>query len=83
MHFHDIDNFYHEWDVEALPWDVVTPVPVGDKHPEVLDQKLIDAITEGPLSGIEVDKKQARAAALTFLYLYLILAHGGERCASS
>jgi len=56
-------------------------VPVGDKHPEVLDQKLIDAITEGPLSGIEVDKKQARAAALAFLYLYLILTHGGERYA--
>ncbi|CAK5268636.1 unnamed protein product [Mycena citricolor] len=25
VHFTDIDNFYHEWDTQSLPWDAVTP----------------------------------------------------------
>lgn len=79
MHFNDIDNFYYEWDIEALPWDAVTPVPAGDEHPESLDQKLINAISEGPLKGLDDNAKSARAAALAFLYLYLILAKGGDR----
>ncbi|KAF5381979.1 hypothetical protein D9615_004291 [Tricholomella constricta] len=79
VHFHDIDSFYHEWDIEALPWDAVTPVPAGSEHPEVLDQKLIDAIVEGPLKAIDESKRTAHAASLAFLYMYLILANGGER----
>ncbi|GLB40506.1 putative GHMP kinases C terminal [Lyophyllum shimeji] len=79
VHFHDIDNFYHEWDIEALPWDAVTPVPAGVEHPEVLDQKLIQAINEGPLEEIDESKPAAHAASLAFLYMYLILATGGER----
>jgi hypothetical protein len=79
VHFTDIDNFYHEWDLAALPWDAVTPVPAGDEHPEQLDQKLIDAISAGPLKGIGENKRSAQAASLAFLYLYLVLASGGER----
>ncbi|KAG5645542.1 putative secondary metabolism biosynthetic enzyme [Asterophora parasitica] len=79
VHFHDIDSFYHEWDIEALPWDAVTPVLAGDEHPEALDQKLIDAINEGPLKDIDERKRTAHAAALAFLYLYLILAKSRER----
>ncbi|KAG6854389.1 hypothetical protein C0991_007380 [Blastosporella zonata] len=78
VHFHDIDNFYHEWDIEALPWDAVTPVAAGDEHPEVLDQKLITAISEGPLKDLE-GKRAAFAAALAFLYLYLTLAQAEQR----
>lgn len=79
VHFHDIDNFYQEWDIEALPWDAVTPVPAGSEHPEALDQKLINAITEGPLKGTDESKRTAHAASLAFLYMYLILAKGAER----
>jgi hypothetical protein len=79
VHFNDIDNFYHEWDLDTLPWDAVTPVLAGAEHPEVLDQKLIDAISAGPLKGIDENRKSAQAASLAFLYLYLVLASGGER----
>ncbi|RDB26082.1 Cystathionine beta-lyase [Hypsizygus marmoreus] len=79
VHFDDIDNFYHEWDIDELPWDAVTPVPAGDEHPEDLDQKLISAITEGPLNGLIDSKKNAYAASLAFLYMYLVLADGERR----
>ncbi|KAG6844954.1 hypothetical protein H0H87_002068 [Tephrocybe sp. NHM501043] len=78
VHLHDIDNFYYEWDIEALPWDAVTPVVAGEEHPEALDQKLITAISEGPLRGLE-GKRAAFAAALAFLYLYLTLAQEEHR----
>ena len=77
--FNDIDNFYHEWDLNTLPWDAVTPVLAGDEHPELLDQKLIDAISTGPLKGIDENRKSAQAASLAFLYIYLVLAKSGER----
>ncbi|KAG6868062.1 putative secondary metabolism biosynthetic enzyme [Termitomyces sp. T159_Od127] len=78
VHFHDIEGFYHEWDMEALPWDVVNPTTAGDKHPEALDQKLIIAISEGPLKELE-GKRAAFSASLAFLYLYLILSEAGRR----
>ncbi|KAG6850711.1 hypothetical protein H0H93_009869 [Arthromyces matolae] len=77
VHFHDIDNFYHEWDIETLPWDSVT-ILAGDEHPEALDQKLIVAISEGPLKGLE-GKRAAFTASLAFLYLYLMLSEAGRR----
>ncbi|EIN03696.1 cystathionine beta-lyase [Punctularia strigosozonata HHB-11173 SS5] len=79
VHFHDIDNLYFEWDVESLPWDAVTPVPNGEAHPDVLDAKLIDAITERALSEELRNHAKARQAAITFLYLYMILAQGSVR----
>jgi hypothetical protein len=79
VHFNDIDNFYYEWDIEALPWDAVTPFLTGENHPDALDQKLINAIIEGPLGTLDETKKSALAASLAFLYMYMVLAHDGER----
>ncbi|RXW24293.1 hypothetical protein EST38_g1553 [Candolleomyces aberdarensis] len=79
VHFTDIDNFYHEWDIPSLPWDSVTPVPVGGEHPEELDQRLIDALTSTTLAELGEEKKAASAASLAFLYLYMILAKGDRR----
>ncbi|KAJ7352433.1 Cys/Met metabolism PLP-dependent enzyme-domain-containing protein [Mycena albidolilacea] len=74
VHFADIDNFYHEWDIDSLPWDAVTPIPTGEDHPDVLDQLLMDAIAAGPLGSFDEEPK-AKAAALAFLYMYLALGH--------
>lgn len=79
VHFSDIDNFYHEWDIQNLPWDSVTPIPVGGTHPEELDQRLVEAITSTALAELGEDKKAARAASLAFLYLYMALAKGDRR----
>ena len=79
MHFTDIDNFSHEWDLSDLPWDAVTTVHVGNKHPEGLDEKLVDAITRRALTPTIDAQPKAKAAAIAFLYLYMILAHGSER----
>ncbi|KAF8656838.1 hypothetical protein AX16_002386 [Volvariella volvacea WC 439] len=79
VHFTDIDNFYHEWDIHSLPWGAVVPVPAGQRHPDQLDQNLVDAIINGPLQGLDEEKKPARAAALTFVYLYMVLASGDHR----
>lgn len=76
VHFADIDNFYHEWDIDTLPWNAVTPVVLGEAHPEILDQTLIDAITQGPLTELSEQQNHARAASLAFLYMYLILTTG-------
>ncbi|KAJ7510400.1 cystathionine beta-lyase [Mycena galericulata] len=75
VHFADIGNFYHEWDIDALPWDAVTSLAAGEAHPDVLDQVLIDAISSGPLNGLGEESKNARTAALAFLYMYLMLSH--------
>ncbi|KAF8150764.1 cystathionine beta-lyase [Crassisporium funariophilum] len=72
VHLHDMDNFYHEWDIDSLPWDAVTPA--GDEHPEDLDHRLVDALNEGVLSGLSEEQKAIRGASLAFLYLYMILA---------
>ncbi|EEB91074.1 hypothetical protein MPER_10633, partial [Moniliophthora perniciosa FA553] len=71
VHFHDIANFYHEWDINSLPWEMVVPLAVNEDHPEVLDQLLIDSLYDGPLKDIE--NSQAKGAALTVLYLYMKL----------
>ena len=70
-------NFYHEWDLDHLPWDAVTPVAVGSKHPDVLDTKLVDAITNRALD--ESMHANARSACIAFLYLYMILACDSEK----
>lgn len=75
VHFHDIQNFYHEWDIASLPWDVVSPVKLGELHPEVLDQNLVDALAAGPTAGFGDELKHARTASLAFLYLYMVMSH--------
>lgn len=75
VHFTDIDNFYHEWDVDSLPWEAVTSIALGEEPPEVLDEKLIDALNEGPLGHLDDTKSASRGACLTFLYLYMTLSN--------
>jgi hypothetical protein len=70
IHLKDLDS-YHEWDVESLPWDAVTPIAPGDEHPDELDQRLVDALHSRALN-IEITTP-ARGASLAFLYLYMIL----------
>ncbi|OJA16457.1 hypothetical protein AZE42_04673 [Rhizopogon vesiculosus] len=79
VHFVDIDGFTQEWEIDDLPWDAVTPVHVGNAHPDVLDSKLVDAITTRVLSSEVLEKPSARQASIAFLYMYMIMAHGGRR----
>ncbi|OAX37762.1 cystathionine beta-lyase [Rhizopogon vinicolor AM-OR11-026] len=79
VHFVDIDGFTQEWEIDDLPWNAVTPVHVGDAHPDVLDSKLVDAITTRALSSEVLEKPSARQASVAFLYMYMIMAHGGRR----
>jgi hypothetical protein len=79
VHFTDIGNFHHEWNLDDLPWDAVATVHVGNEHPKGLDETLVDAITSRALTPIIEAQPKAKAAAIAFLYLYMILAHGGER----
>ena len=79
LRFIDLDNFSHEWVLDDLPWDAVLPIGVGISHPETLDQRLVDAIQQRGLPpGID-NNRQAKAAAVAFLYLYMVMAHGSER----
>ncbi|KAF7312172.1 Cystathionine beta-lyase [Mycena indigotica] len=71
VHFADIDNFYHEWDIEELPWHAGIPLAAGEEHPELLDQALVDAINMGPLRHISDLAKHAKIAALAVLYIYI------------
>lgn len=73
-----MDNFYHEWDVDNLPWDAVTPVAPGDEHPEELDQRLVDALNQRALNEFPEEQK-SRGGCLVFLYLYMILAGNHNR----
>lgn len=75
----DLGNFSHEWVIDDLPWDAVTSVGVGDPHPDALDQRLVDAIQQRGLPSNIDQNTQAKGAAITFLYLYMVMAHGGER----
>ncbi|PSR88981.1 hypothetical protein PHLCEN_2v4943 [Hermanssonia centrifuga] len=78
VHLTNIDNFYHEWDLDALPWDSVVSVLPGEEHPETLDQRLVDAINTRVLSAENMPPK-SYAAALAFLYLYMTLTRGETR----
>ena len=77
LRFADLGDFYHDWELNGLPWDAVTPIGVGDKHPDSLDQKLVDAILKRAMPP--ETNENAKAAIVTFLYLYMVMAHGGER----
>ena len=79
VHFQDMGNFYHEWDVGKLPWDAVTPPPPGDEHPEELDQRLINALNQGALNDLTEEKTATRGGILAFLYLYMILGGSHSR----
>ena len=78
MHFVDLGDFRHEWDIDELPWDAASPIPPGANHPDTLDAKLLDAISTRSLPQSVHDSPAARNAALTFLYLYMQLSHDPE-----
>ncbi|TBU55324.1 cystathionine beta-lyase [Dichomitus squalens] len=77
VHFADIDDYRHEWDIDELPWDAVVPIPRGSEHPEVLDQRVIDAIKTRALPPETPPKSQS--AAIAFLYLYMMMTSGADR----
>ncbi|EKM57772.1 uncharacterized protein PHACADRAFT_251611 [Phanerochaete carnosa HHB-10118-sp] len=79
VRFTNIEDYHHEWDLDTLPWDAVSPVPPGDTHPENLDQGLIQAINERALPPTHKMPLKAHAAMVAFLYLYMTMTHGGER----
>ena len=74
-----MENFYHEWEVNDLPWDAVTPVAPGDGHPEELDQRLVHALYQRALNEFTEEQKAVRGGSLAFLYLYMILAGNQNR----
>jgi hypothetical protein len=74
-----LGSFYHEWEIDKLPWDAVTAVPVGGLHPDTLDAQLMDAIDKRALPAPSEENSKARNAAWTFLYLYMIMALEGVR----
>lgn len=79
VHFTNVEDYRYEWDLDALPWDAVSPVLPGEKHPENLDQRLLQAINERALPPSPQILPKARVASLAFLYLYMTLTYGGER----
>jgi hypothetical protein len=78
-HFANINDFYHEWDIDSLPWDAVNPVLPGDTHPEMLDQRLMDAINERALPAADQMIPKSHPAAVAFLYLYMTMAYGKRK----
>ena len=77
IHLIDVDDFKFEWKLEDLPWDLTNGVTPGDLHGDTLDQKVIDGILKRSIPDTVSSK--AKNASLAFLYLYLMLTHGGER----
>ncbi|THH10897.1 hypothetical protein EW145_g1028 [Phellinidium pouzarii] len=75
VHFADLGGYSHEWDIDSLPWSAASPISPGSNHPDTLDAELIDAISTYSLPVATHDVPAARNAALTFLYLYMSLAH--------
>lgn len=77
VHLTDVDDFRFEWRLEDLPWDLTNGVSPGDLHGDTLDQTLVDGILKRSIPGTVSSK--AKNASLAFLYLYMVLTHGGER----
>jgi mevalonate kinase len=80
LHLPDLNDWYHSWKIETLPWEAVTPTRVGEDHGPLLDQRLMDAITNKalPNSVNEPEYLRAKAAVTAFLYLYMILRQDGK-----
>ncbi|KAF9266510.1 cystathionine beta-l [Marasmius fiardii PR-910] len=77
VHFNDISDFYNEWDINALPWDDVTPLSVDEDHPSELDGSLIQHLLDGPLKHLESGREST--SSLVLLYLYMKLNKPGYR----
>ncbi|RDX57495.1 cystathionine beta-lyase [Lentinus brumalis] len=79
VHFADINNYKHEWDIDELPWDAVVPIPNGEVHPDTLDQRVVDAIKSRALPSEDKMPPKTHAAAIAFLYLYMMMTSHGSR----
>jgi mevalonate kinase len=80
LHLPDIGNFSHTWDLDKdLPWDAVSPVPIGTHHPAILNARLVEAIKRILPSSASEDHPKPRAASIAFLYIYMSLMHGNEK----
>lgn len=77
----DVGPFSHEWELNALPWDAVTRVRIGDVHPPALDLRLVDAIVARALPPhlAKPENRRVREAVIAFLYLYMSLQHGDAK----
>ena len=77
----DLDQWSHTWNIDALPWDAVTPIQVGEDHPPLLDPRLIDAITLKALpESVDTPKyNRAKSSAISFLYLYMSLRYADHK----
>lgn len=78
IHLHDLDNFYHEWDIALLPWNAESSIPAGEVS-DTLNELLISSLNTGSLSHIPNISPAARTAALAFLYLYMTISTSDER----
>lgn len=79
VHFGDLNNFFHEWKIDCLPWHAVQSVPLNGDLPDAIDDHLAQLITS-TLSGLTLElHPKAKSAAVAFLYLYMTLAHTIER----
>ncbi|KAL1949297.1 hypothetical protein VTO73DRAFT_8178 [Trametes versicolor] len=79
VHFTDINDYKHEWDLDELPWDAVVPIPRGDEHPESLDMRVIEAIKTRALPLESQMPPKTHAAAVAFLYLYMMMTCSSHR----
>lgn len=77
VHLIDVEDFKFEWKLEDLPWDLTNGIAPGELHGDTLDQKVIDGILKRSIPDTASSK--AKNASLAFLYLYMMLTHGGER----
>lgn len=71
----NVSNHYHEWDIDDLPWDAASPVPPGESHADVLDQRLMDAIIQRALPPVDSLPPKTHGALLAFLYLYMSISY--------
>jgi hypothetical protein len=60
-------------------WDAVPPDLVGNWHPDQLDEKLFNAIVQGPLQEICEQSNEVHVASMVLLYMYLHLQRAGKR----
>jgi hypothetical protein len=82
LHLPDLGNFEHSWDIEHdLPWDALSPLPIGEPHGPTLDPVLVDAITQRCLNFkiAENGDQRPRGSVIAFLYLYMNLARRDDR----
>ena len=64
-------QFDKSWDIESIPWNLVTPSAKAPRAGSTPDASLVAALSSKFVDGVPA---QAAQAAVAFLYLYLNLA---------